>query len=221
MTARYSSYDNRSPPNVAYNGVDYRPAPEFRIRSNQTINVEAVKDLLLDELLNKIKTIANSTLNYVVGVLATALYVVCIFKIMTIVIDIKLPPIVQNNMMWGMMDRVPLVVWFISASVLAALTDLLEVKMMRLICTAVIGALMLLYAVRTWNTGSNNTNAKSCSRPLLLAGGIYILSVCALQMKLIGVTTVQEATALFYFINWGSIIVYLLGIVDYYTNGCR
>lgn len=214
MTSRYTYESNRSIPNVSYNGVDYKNSPEYRIRSVTNTDIDKVKDLLLDELLNKIKGLANATLNYIIGILATAIYVVSIFKILTVVTDMEksIPPVIQQNAIWKMMDRIPLVVWFIVVSIVATLTDLLDVPMMRVVCMAVSGALMLLYAVRTWGT---------CSRPLLLAAGIYTLAVCALQMKLIGVTTVQDATALFYFINWGSIIVYLLGIVDYYTNGCK
>ena len=117
-----------------------------------------------------------------------------------------------------MVDKIPMVVWFILATVAVSLTDLFyndsasrPAINMRLIGNTIIAALMLIFTVRTWS---------ACSRPLLLAASIYLMSVCAIQLNLIGVGQITEKTALFYFINWGAIIVFLLGVVDYYTNKC-
>lgn len=193
--------------------------PNFKTRATTTTLGTApsetqpalVSDMLLDLLVAKIRAMAaDSIVRIVICAVAAIIYVVSIIMvIMKIFNRMRVPGMVANSGVWRWLQKSPLVVWFIVASVSASLLPILfpSISNMNVYANLVIGALMLIYVIRTWST---------CSRYLLAIAAIYLIGVALMQLNMFGVATVTTQGILWNLIYWNALIVYVLSLVDHF-----
>lgn len=169
-----------------------------------------VTDMLLDLLVAKVKAIADNMTRMVIAAVAAIIYAVSIvMAIVKIFPSAKMPGMIVNTSAWRWLQKSPLVLWFILASISASLLPVLSATIpnLNVYANLVIGSLMLIYVIKTWS---------SCSRYLLAIAAVYIIVVALMQLKLLGVSTVTSQGVLWNLIYWNALIVYVLSLVDHF-----
>lgn len=214
-------YNDRGEPLYDGTSLSVGGTPNFRIRSGEvnttsTGNVASsmdpalVSDMLLDLIVQRARLIQEAIVKTIVGVVAAVIYTISLFmSILKIFPRMRIPGVLTKTAVWRWISKVPLVVWFIMASVSASLLPLLvpSMQQINIYANLVIGALMLLYVIRTWS---------ACSRYLLAIAAAYQIGVAVVQLKILGFTTVTSQGVVWNLIYWNALIVYVLSIVDHF-----